>query len=80
MIRIDEIYNNTWWPWINTYKPETRMFFCDPFGHTDCEHLYNFGRDDVRENKYIFMHDQEPIQLDAHRTLFQEVIRRNSDM
>ena len=56
------------------------MFFCDPFGHTDCEHLYNFGRDDVRENKYIFMHDQEPIQLDAHRTLFQEVIRRNSDM
>ena len=56
------------------------MFFCDPFGHTGTEHLYNFGSDAVAEQQYIFMHDQEPIQIDAHRALFEDVVRRNADM
>ena len=34
MIRIDEIYNNTIWPWLKEHRPGTRVFFCDPFGHT----------------------------------------------
>ena len=50
------------------------MFFCDPFGHTGPEHLYNFGSDDRIERQYIFMHDQEPIQLSAHRALFDDVV------
>jgi hypothetical protein len=80
MIRIDEIYNHTFWPWIKTNRPATRLFFCDPFGHTGPEHLYNFGSDNIAEHQYVFMHDQEPIQIEAHRALFEDVVRRNSDM
>jgi hypothetical protein len=80
MIRIDEIYNNTFWPWFQNNKPGTRVFFCDPFGHTDCEHLFNLGRDDIVENDYVYLHDQEPVHLDLHQTLFEEVIQRNKDI
>lgn len=55
------------------------MFFCDPPGRTDPDALYNFGRDDIEYN-YIFFHDQEPIHLDLHAPLFDDVINRNTDM
>jgi hypothetical protein len=80
MIRIDEIYNNTFWPWIEQNKSGTRVFFCDPPGHTDPEHLFNLGSDTVVENNYVFFHDQEPIHLDAFESLFQNVVRRNDDI
>jgi hypothetical protein len=80
MIRIDEIYNHTFWPWIQQHRPGTRLFFCDPFGHTSPDALYNHGSDIIHEGDYIFMHDQEPIQLTAHAPLFQDVIRRNADI
>jgi hypothetical protein len=80
MIRIDEIYNNTFWPWIEKNLPVMRMFFCDPPGHTDPEHLFNLGQDDVIENNYVFFHDQEPVHLDAFEPLFQEVCKRNTDL
>lgn len=56
------------------------MFFCDPFGHTRPENLYNHGSDTVAETDYVFFHDQEPIQIEAHRDLFQDVVRRNQDI
>ena len=80
MIRIDEIYNNTFWPWIRDRQPGTRLFFCDPPGHTDPEHLFNLGSDTVIENDYIFCHDQEPVHLDQFEPLFKAVIRRNDDI
>jgi hypothetical protein len=80
MIRIDEIYNHTFWPWIEKNWPGTRMFFCDPPGHTDPEHLFNLGRDDIVETKYVFLHDQEPVDLDLFRALFDEVAFRNQDI
>ncbi len=55
------------------------MFFCDPPGRTDADSLYNHGKD-VRELHYIFFHDQEPIHLDIHAPLFNEVTRRNWDL
>jgi len=79
MIRIDEIYNNTFWPWIDQHVPHTRMFFCDPPGRSDPDALHNFGRDDIEYN-YIFFHDQEPIHLDLHAPLFDDVVRRNKDI
>jgi hypothetical protein len=79
MIRIDEIYNNTFWPWIKNQLPLTRMFFCDPPGDTRPEALLNFG-EDITELQYIFFHDQEPIHLDTHRMLFADVVRRNQDL
>lgn len=79
MIRIDEIYNNTLWPWIQQHLPQTRLFFCDPPGRSDPESLQNFGCDST-ELHYIFLHDQEPIHLDLHTALFDDVVIRNKDL
>ena len=56
------------------------MFFCDPPGHTGPEHLFNHGRDDVVETDYVFFHDQEPADVDLYNELFDEVLRRNTDL
>jgi hypothetical protein len=80
MIRIDELYNHTFWPWIEKNCPGTRVFFCDPFGYTQPENLFNHGSDLIQEADYVFFHDQEPIQIEAHRALFDDVVRRNMDI
>jgi hypothetical protein len=80
MIRIDEIYNNTFWPYIEQHRPGTRVFFCDPPGTTAPDALFNLGRDDVIENSYVFMHDQEPVDLELFRPLFDEAFKRNVDL
>jgi hypothetical protein len=80
MIRIDEIYNHTFWPWLEQNRPGTRMFFCDPPGHTGPEHLFNLGRDDVIETDYVFFHDQEPVDSTLYHSLFDTVIQRNTDI
>ena len=80
MIRIDEIYNNTFWPWLKKNKAGTRLFFCDPPGRADPDSLFNLGVDSIVENDYVFLHDQEPVHLDLHQPLFNDVIRRNDDI
>jgi hypothetical protein len=80
MIRIDEIYNNTFWPWVNKNKPGSRVFFCDPPGRSDPDALFNLGQDDVIETDYVFFHDQEPVWMDLHKPLFDDVVRRNDDI
>ena len=80
MIRIDEIYNNTFWPYIQQHRPGTRLFFCDPPGTTTPDALFNLGSDTIIENNYIFFHDQEPIHLDQFEPLFDDVVRRNDDI
>jgi len=79
MIRIDEIYNNTFWPWMQANRPGTRMFFHDPFGRTDIDSLFNYGRDS-KESNYIYFFDQEPLHLDIHNETFDEVVTRNTDI
>lgn len=79
MIRIDELYNNTFWPYIQKNIPQTRLFFCDPPGRSDPDALFNFGVDDIESN-YILLHDQEPVHLDIHKPLFDDVVRRNRDL
>jgi hypothetical protein len=80
MIRIDEIYNNTFWPWMQKYRTGSRVLFCDPPGHSDVESLCGFGSEEIAENDYVFLHDQEPIHLDLHSSLFTEVKLRNQDI
>ena len=80
MIRIDEIYNNTFWPWLGKNCPGTRLFFCDPCGHTDPKQLFNLGSDNIKETDYVFMHDQEPVDIDLFKTLFDSVLQRNLDI
>ena len=80
MIRIDEIYNNTFWPWLQKNKPGTRLFFCDPPGSTKPDSLFNLGSNDIVENDYVWMHDQEPCWIDEYALLFDEVKIRNRDI
>ena len=80
MIRIDEIYTNTFWPYIEQHRPGTRVFFCDPPGSTTPDTLFNMGSDTMKETDYIYFHDQEPIHLDSFAPLFDDVLRRNTDV
>ena len=54
------------------------MFFCDPFGHSDVDHLFSNSHDNPLH--YILLHDQEPIHLDIHTKLFKEVKNRTLDI
>ena len=80
MIRIDEIYNHTFWPWFRDNRPGTRVFFCDPPGNTGPDALFNLGSDSIVENDYVFCHDQEPVHLDIFEPLFDAVKVRNKDI
>lgn len=81
MIRIDEIYHHTFWPWMRQHRPGMRVYYCDPFGRSDADSVVNQGRDDIDENNYIFFFDQEPIQLAIHQDTFDEVrYVRNPDL
>jgi hypothetical protein len=80
MIRIDEIYNNTFWPWLKANRPGFRVFFCEPFGRSDPDSVMNYGRDDIHEHNYIFFFDQEPIHLSIHMDTFRKVRSYNLDI
>jgi len=80
MIRVDEIYNNVFWKWMQNNKIPSRLFFCDPPGETSPSSLFNLGNNYTTEKGYLFFHDQEPIHLNIHEPLFSEVIRRNADI
>jgi hypothetical protein len=80
MIRIDEIYNNTLWPWLEKNRPGFRLFLCEPFGRSDPESIINYGQDDVVEHNYIFCFDQEPIHLNIHDRTFSTAFRLNADI
>jgi len=80
MIRIDEIYNNTFWPWIQRHHPGVRMFFCEPFGRTDPDSLVNYGSDDIPEHNYTLLWDQEPIHLNIHDATFWALREKNIDL
>jgi hypothetical protein len=80
MIRIDEIYNNTFWIWIKKHHPGVRMFFYEPFGSTDPNSLVNYGNDTIREHNYTLLWDQEPIHLNIHIPAFDDVIEKNKEL
>ena len=80
MIRIDEIYENTIWPWIRQHHPGVRLWWCEPFGKTDPDSLVNYGSDDLVEHNYTLLWDQEPIHLNMHLPTFDAVIEKNKDL
>ena len=80
MIRIDEIYNNTLWPWIKKNHPGIRLWWCEPFGRTDPDSLVNYGSDDIHEHNYTLLWDQEPIHLNIHLPTFESVVEQNKDI
>ena len=80
MIRIDEIYDNTIWPWIKRHHPGVRLWWCEPFGRTDPDSLVNYGSDDLVEHNYTLLWDQEPIHLNVHIPTFEQVVTHNQDL
>jgi hypothetical protein len=79
MIRIDEIYDNTFWPWISKNLPGYRMYMCDPFGRSDPDSVIGYGNENIHEHNYIFFFDQEPIHLNIHNATFDQVQQVRSD-
>jgi hypothetical protein len=80
MIRIDEIYDNTIWPWIKKHYPGVRLWWCEPFGRTDPASLINYGSNKVIEHNYILLWDQEPIHLNLHIPTFEQVVLHNGSV
>jgi hypothetical protein len=80
MLRIDEIYDNTIWPWIERHHPGVRLWWCEPFGRTDPDSLVNYGSNDLVEHNYTLLWDQEPIHLNVHMPTFEQVVTYNQDL
>jgi hypothetical protein len=77
MIRIDEIYENTFLPWITKNIPESAIFYCDPFGRSDPDSIqYKNCTGTTKEKNSIFFFDQEPLQVSIHIPTFDRFIMR----
>lgn len=79
MIRIDAIYEQTFWPWIQQNHPSTRMLWCEPIGHPSSKNLLSKSGK-VKSDTYVFFHDQRPIESVMHNELFASVKDRNRDL
>ena len=77
MIRIDEIYENTFLPWVRKNLPHTGIVYHDPFGRSDPDSLCNNKSFDDIEKSFIYFFDQEPMILDLHQTTFDCVDQNN---
>jgi hypothetical protein len=79
MIRIDEIYENTFLPWVKNSLPTTSLFYHDPFGCSDPDSILcrsHVASED--ETSFIYFFDQEPLILDYHSKTFDSVDQRNT--
>jgi len=72
MIRIDEIYENTFFPWVKNHLPITTLYHHDPFGYSDSSSLLcrSPTNDALHETSFIYFFDQEPLILDYHSSTF----------
>jgi len=79
MIRIDEIYENTFLPWVKNNLPTTAFYYHDPFGHSDPDSIWCRSNIDFEEEtNFIYFFDQEPLILDYHQATFDSVDSRNA--
>jgi len=78
MIRIDEIYENTFLPWVRNNLPTTALYYHDPFGCSDPDSiLCRSHTDQSNETSFIYCFDQEPLILDYHSKTFDSLDQRN---
>jgi hypothetical protein len=70
MIRIDEIYENTFFAWLKKYRRGVRSFHCFPIGSSRPETVICQGTQEVWEHNYITFFDVEPIHLDKFLPTF----------
>ena len=79
MIRIDEIYENTFFPWVRQNLPTATLYHHDPFGCSDpgsllCRSPTNNA---FNETSFIYFFDQEPLILDYHSSTFDTLDKFN---
>ena len=78
MIRIDEIYENTFLPWVKNNLPTTALYYHDPFGHSDPDSICcRSFTSAIEEKNFIYFFDQEPLIIDYHRATFDSIDQRN---
>jgi hypothetical protein len=79
MIRIDEIYENTFLPWVRKNLPTTAIYYHEPFGCSDVDSILGRNVANLPDHKtsFIYFFDQEPLILDLHRKTFNSVVGRN---
>jgi hypothetical protein len=77
MIRIDELYENTFLPWIRKNLLHTGMVYHDPFGSSNPDSLQNYKSVDDKEKSFIYFFDQEPSILDLHRATLDRIDQNN---
>ena len=75
MIRIDEIYENTFLPWVRKNLPHTGIIYHDQLGQSDPDSLQNNKSVDD-ETSFIYFFDQEPLILDLHQATFDNIDER----
>lgn len=73
MIRIDEIWENTFFAWLRKNRPGIRSFHLDPIGSSSPENLFCQGTTELWEHNYITFFDVEPIHLDKFQTTFDTI-------
>ena len=73
MIRIDEIYQNIFWPYFASTNKNLQLAVHDPFGHSDPNSIIVYINGDDRYGNYLYMFDQEPVQTDIHRGTFDKI-------
>jgi len=76
MIRIDEIYENTFLPWVRKNLPNTRALYHDQFGTSDPESICEIVSNNTDKN-FIYFFDQEPMILSLHQQTLDEIDSRN---
>jgi len=77
MIRIDEIYNNTFWPYIEKNIPGASMYYHGPFGRSDPESiLYKHPPNGDQEHSYIYFFDQEAVYSGGNRPTWMSIQAR----
>ena len=79
MIRIDELYENTFLPWARKNLPTTVIYYHEPFGCSDVDSILGRSVADLPENEtsFIYFFDQEPLILELHQETFNSVSGRN---
>ena len=79
MIRIDEIYENTFLAWVKNNLPNTAIYYHDTFGSSDPDSILcrSFSKAAKDETSFIYFFDQEPLILDYHQSTFDSMDARN---
>ena len=74
MIRIDEIYENTFLSWVKQNLPNTAIHYHDTFGRSDPDSILCRSFSEAKdETSFIYFFDQEPLILGYHQSTFDRV-------